>query len=307
VDLETKALIAKYYLKGISVRRIAELINYDYGKETIRKELNRAGANMRGRSTSYKNRSEFCLQEAAQFSELLGYLYGDDHITKNKNTSHGGYDCILTFALNEEDLIRRAEFITSNLFGFKPRRIIKAGYCSLKFRRSFAKYLHHIGYPAGKKSVMNPRLPLHLFDSPTLKRGFLRGFLNAEAGINQTIAVHQSVRIRLPGCAIEKLCTIGTKTVIRGHPCCFVRWSNAKNVVGSLQVKSNILLGVQQLLLDLGIKSVIYPIRIYLGNNGITSVHFELHILPKFIKQVKMLNLISCEKKLKKISLLLRQ
>lgn len=306
MDSDIKKQIVEHYERGLSIRRITELIGNQCGRETIRKELKNANVSMRGKSTAYKASALFNSKEAADFSELLGYFYGDGHVSKNRNTSHGLYDCCLSFTLNETDIVNRVDLITENLFGFRPRSIKKRGYWSLRFRRSFAKYLASFGYPVGKKSTRNPRLPLAFLNNAELKIHFLRGFFNAEASINNTVFVHQSVQVLLPEDSVRELRRVGAHKFLGKNCCCFVPWSRARAVIKQ-NVKSRILEGVQQLLADLGIPSKLYPIRVYVGNEGIVGIHFELRISTKSIKRVSMLNLITSNKKSRIIDSLARR
>jgi len=305
MDDKTKAFVIHAYKDGASARQIAAQMKGIYGRETIRKELRKAGVGMRGRSAQYKHPDALTYSESQDFAEFLGCLYGDGHVSKNTNPSSGLYDCKLVFSANEEDLVTRACAISQNLFGFKPRVIVKPGYNILKFRRSFAKHVASIGYPVGKKSVLNPHLPN--LSNRAMKIAFLRGFLNAEASINQTISVQQSVRQEPPQEIIARLKQRGKLTFLRTQPCYFISWKKSKGLLERHMRSSNILAGVQSLLTELEIPSTIYPVRVYIGKNDIVSIHYELQISPKAIKRAHALGLISCVKKVAKLHTLLRQ
>lgn len=298
--------IIQLYEQGISIRKIPVYIENKYRREKIRQELKSAGVRIRGKITVYPSLSEFNDHELVLLAELLGCFYGDGHVHKNKDPSHGIYDAFLTFASNEKDLIKRAISLTENLFKFTPKVMKKTGYSKLKFRRTFAKYLFNLGYPIGKKSVVNPKLPMQLLNTKTKKAAFIRGFFNAEASINETVFVQQSVRIILPQHIVQELKSVGKKTHIKKIECYFVRWSKASSILNS-KYQSNVLIDLRSLLRCFKIKSVIYPVRIYIGREDKTSIHFELRIPRKFIKMLVWHNLITCKKKLYKIESLTQE
>ncbi len=302
MDNKTRDQVIKLYNEGLSIKKIVTEIKGRFGREVIRQNLKKAGVNMRGRGTKYKPADTYDSSDSEDFAELLGLFYGDGHLSRNKNPAHGLYDCTLTFAQNESDLVNRATLLTEKVFGFKPSNIRKEGYFSLKFRRSFARYLHEFGYPVGKKSVINPCLPLKFLKNNAMRSSFIRGFLNAEASINDAVSIQQSVRIELPKESIEKLKSVGKECLIKNMKCHFINWHTANSIVQK-PVKSNALIDLQALLEYFGIKSRIYPVRVYVGSKDKTSIHFELCIPRKFIKRLIDQNLISCEKKLNKLKM----
>ncbi len=306
MDEKTKILIVKLYNGGFAIRKIKEEINSKYGYETIRKELKKAGVVLRGRGMVYKSHKEFTPEESLLFAELLGYLYGDGHLHKLKKSDHGIYDCAITFSSNEQDLIERVVFITESLFQYKPRIVRRGNFCTIKLRRSWGKYLAGLGYPIGKKSAINPNLPLCILKTNAMKRGFICGFFNAEASINKSVSVQQSVRIDLPEKTIQDLKKGGRAYCMNNKfVCYFISWSKAKNIV---PVKdSNMLLDLKTMLSDLGIKTNIYPVRLYIGSKDQASIHFELRIFLRFIRRFKRLQLLSQKEKVNKLDVILQR
>lgn len=307
MDVLTRTTVIGAYKSGHSARKIAELLGYAYARETVRKELRKAGVAMRGRNAQYARIEEMSPADAERCAELLGYLYGDGCVSKNKNSSYGLYDCKLVFAADELDLVSRVSAITRKLFGFSPKIKARDGYFVLKFLRSFAKHIAAMGYPVGKKSVLNPYLPFALLQTDSAKRGFLRGFFNAEASVGKTLSVQQSVRQQVPARVVRGLKAGAKVSVIGKNACWFIRWRSCKDLLGKYQSQSNVLTGVQTLLQEVGISSVIYPVRVYVGKNDIVSIHYELCVPPKAIKRALSLSLISCAKKVTRLRALLRQ
>jgi hypothetical protein len=305
MDKETINQIIRLYKKGFSIRKIEKIISGKYHKESIRENLKRSGMILRGIGIIYKNYGQFSSEENDLFAELLGYLYGDGSLHKYKNTSHGIYDCHLAFSLNEADLVKRIVKITNNLFKFIPKVIRKKSIYLIKFRRSFAKYLANIGYPIGKKSILNPNFPLEILKYDSMKRHFICGFLNAEATVNETITVQQSVRINLPLGIINFLKKKNKPYKMNDLECYFIKFSKIKSLNLNIQ-ESKMLLDLKKLLNEFGIQSAIYPIRLYIGRKNKTSIHFELHISPKFIRKIKDFNMLSCTKKVEKLNKLLQ-
>jgi len=306
MDEKTINLIISLYKKGFSIRDIEQKINGDYHRESIRENLKKRGLILRGTGMRYKDYKQFSSEEEALFAELLGYFYGDGSLHKFKNTSRGLYDCHLFFSLNEKDIVKRVTYITKSLFGFEPRIQGKKGVYALKLKRSFAKYLASIGYPAGKKSILNPNFPLKLLKNNLMKRHFICGFLNAEATVNKTIAVQQSVRIDLPLKIIELLKKENKSYKMKNLECFFIKFSKVKPLINSNIKESNMLLDLKKLLNDFEIQSTIYPVRLYLGCNNKASIHFELQIKPQFIKKIKDFNMLSCNKKADRLNKLLQ-
>ena len=66
------------------------------------------------------------------------------------------------------------------------------------------------------------------------------------------------------------------------------------------------LIDLKMLLNTFKIQSTIYPIRLYIGKDDKTSIHFELQISPKFINNIKELEMLSCKKKLDKLNKILQ-
>ncbi|MFH1210525.1 MAG: hypothetical protein V1645_01285, partial [archaeon] len=109
---ETKKRVVQLYNEEYSIRAISELINKNYGRECIRKELKKVGVILRGRGMVYKNYKDLVSNELQQFAELLGYLYGDGSLSNDKNARQETYRACLTFSLNERDLVLRIVEIT---------------------------------------------------------------------------------------------------------------------------------------------------------------------------------------------------
>jgi len=308
MDNSTKEEVISLYKKGHSIRQISKLIDFKYKREAIRECLKMSKIMMRGKGIIYKNYKDLTLKEGALFSELLGYFYGDGSLHKYKDPSHGIYDCNLTFSLNENDLVERVVYITKRLFEFIPKVIKKKNsFYVIKFRRSFAKYLKETGYPSGKKSEINPHLPMEILKNDLMKKHFVCGFLNAECTVNKTVSVQQSVRIKLPKELINAL-KQGRKAYQMGKTeCYFVKWSEAKSLLDSGIPKSNALTDLNELLSYFKINSKIYPVRVYIGKKDKIGVHYELQILHESIKKIKDFNMLSCTKKVEKLNNLLRE
>ena len=138
-----------------------------------------------------------------------------------------------------------------------------------------------------------------------MKQQFICGFFNAEAAINKTISVQQSVRIELPKEERNQIIKQSKAYQMKDRMCYFIKWSKARDIIRFSQRKeSNILKGIKELLESLEINSKIYPIRVYLGVN--CGMHYELVIPPRYLKQAKDLKLISCKKKVYKLDSLCR-
>lgn len=304
--------IVKLYKEGFTIRQIVRLISRKYGREIVRKELKKCGVILRGRGAVYKNYRDFTPKGANLFTEFLGYLYGDGSLHKYKNTRHGKFDCRLYFALDEADLVEKVSALIRYLFQFTPKVMKGKSNYDIKFKKSFAKYLYLIGYPAGKKSIINPSLPTSILTSLEFKKSFIRGFLNAEASINntlRTIVVQQSVRMAVPKEIVKKLCQNSRSYSGIHSSYSFVNWVRAKEILNTNNINlknSNILLGIKHLLSDLKIHAKIYPVRLYIGKDGNISVHYELHIAPQHLAKVTALNIITCKKKQQKLNMLLR-
>lgn len=303
MDSLIKEEISTLYKEGLSIRKIERAINYRYRRESIRMELKKAGVPMRGRFITYKNLDFFNSDERLLFAEFLGYLYGDGSLHKNKNPSHGLYDCVITFSLDEGDLVNRVIFIVKKLFSFNPKVIRNRddNTYSIKFRRSFAKYISLLGYPAGKKSINNPLILNSIFHNSEMEKSFIKGFLNAEATINRALSVQQSVGMTLSRRKIDKLKSLARNGMSKGNLYSFVRWKKAKKVISTHYKDSNILLGLKNMLSKVGINVKIYPVRVYIGKNDKISIHLELKVRKEDLNKIRDFNLLSCKDKLKKL------
>jgi len=294
--------IIHYYNLGYSLRKIQQFVPYK--RETIRQKLKKEKINLRGRGIIYKDPSLFSSNEKKLLAELLGYLYGDGSLHKYKDTCHGCYECILTFCWNESDLVKTVQSITNILFKSPIHIKQKKGIFIIKFQRSLAKYFHSIGYPAGKKSMVNPFLPT--LENKNLKISFLRGFFNAEATVNKAFSVQQSVRLDSTSHIRQLLKKYGKPYNINERRYYILKGRTALNFIKKEELPpSNVLKGIQSLLCDLKIPSTIYIIRLYMGKH--ISVHYELRISPSYRDMIKKLHLISCEKKLSKLNTLLQE
>ncbi len=305
MDKVNKENIIKLYGQGYSIRKVSELIGFAYQRESIRKILKQENVPLRGRGAVYKHYSKFTKEESALFAEFLGYFYGDGCLYKYKCTSYGGYGCTLAFSLKEGDLVKRVVYITQKLFQFTPRVSKTKSNHMILFRKTLGRYLYDVGYPAGKKSLINPKIPANMLKNKIMKKHFICGFLNAEATVNQTIAAQQSVRVNLPKPIIEELKQENGRAYLRNSkcPCYFIKWSKIKNKINVKE--SNILCDLKELLSDLGISSAVYPIRLYIGKNDKTSVHYELYINRRSLKLAKETGIISQESKLNKLNQIL--
>ncbi|MBR9700324.1 hypothetical protein GOV11_00475 [Candidatus Woesearchaeota archaeon] len=304
MDGWTKNIVVRLYREGNSIRKTSKLINEKYGRETVRKILHEAGVRLRGSIKAYVPLDELTTTEKEDFAEILGYFYGDGSLSKSKNSNQGDFTCGLTLAENEKDLVTRVCSITQKIFRFTPKVKKFKGYYFMKFRRSFGNYLDVFGYPVGKKSMLNPHFPTDFLDTDGKKISFVRGFMNAEASVYKSISVHQSVRIYVSDSKIRILTPLGSKICMKGQICYLISWKKAKEVIGEMPKKSNMLEDLKIILDELGMKSKIYPLRIYVGHAGVTSIHFELRILKKYIKRALDLRIVSSKKKLKKLQML---
>jgi hypothetical protein len=307
MDSALRTHIAQFYDEGFTMRQISDLLGGQYHREAIRNALHKEGAALRGIGVKYKLSSSMNDEEKALFAEFLGYMYGDGYISKHKTPTGVIIECRITLALNEEDVVQRVEMITQKLFSYKVAVKYSEHCATLDFRRSVGRYLFRFGYPCGKKSSLNPPLPLEFLCSKEMKAAFLRGFFNAECSVNKTVFVHQSVRTFLSETQVKQLKECGTHRSMKGRECCFIAWSKAKAIVGDPPVACNILLGVQKILYDLEIPTRLYPIRVYMGHKGVSSIHYELWIRREHIKRVLELRLVSCTKKVAKLHSILRE
>jgi hypothetical protein len=297
--------VLKLYNQGRTIRQIVELIDFEYGRESIRRELKRLNAQMRGRATTYQSVKDFPEQKICLFAELLGYIYGDGHLHKRKDS--GVYECKLAFALNEKDLVERVIQITEKLFSFRPKVIKTEFNYIIRFRKSFAKYLSKLNYPVGKKSLINPKIPFEIFKDKNAIRYFIRGFLNAEASINRTVSVQQSVQVVMPDKIINSIKNIKSAYKMRKFFCYFISWGIAREYLcPSYTNCSNMLMDLKTALSKFDISSNVYPVRVYIGKNDSVSIHHELRIVSKDFKKVEKLKIVTCKKKLEKLHALMR-
>lgn len=306
MDAQTKREIAELYKKEFSIYQIEKLIEHRYRREAIRMALKRQGISLRGRNARYCAPEQFDGGDAADFAELLGYFYGDGSLCRDGGKD--SYQCCIFFSLNEADLVDRVIDITKRLFEFTPKHYKGRHVYTLKFKRSFAKYLYDIGYPLGKKSVLNPALPGNILQTDPMKKSFVRGFFNAEATINKTLCVQQSIRINMPEKVITKLKEENPSYMLNKQECYFIRWGKVKGLLTEeIKARANILLGIIAVLESWNVRSFIYPVRLYIGKNNKTSMHCELQVSPKDLEKIKRLNLLSCEKKVDKLNKVLRR
>lgn len=296
MDVALKKRILDLYSSGYSIREIVRLIGCVYERSSVQQVLKHAGVPLRGRSQSYIDPYEFQGVDAEDFAEFLGSMYGDGYICKVHGYAHDRFESSLAFSLDEEDLVRRIVFIVKKLFGFEPH-VVKKGLYIIRLRVSLAKHLYIFGYPVGKKSDLNPVLPLSYLRSRNMKIAFIRGFFNAEATVNKAIAVHQSVRFHPKKPVLDKLICTGRRYVMKKKTYYICTWNDAKQIIGSQAMQSHILEGVLSLLVAIGISASIYPIRLHIGETGYVSVHFELRIKTKCLKKALDFKLVSCHKK----------
>ena len=306
MDSGTINEIIDLYSKEFSLRQIEETIHHKYGREAIRRALKKSGVMLRGIGMRYKDFKEFNEKERVIFAELLGYFYGDGSLCKESKSNF--YQCCLFFSLNEKDLVERVVNITRILFYFTPKVYKTKSLYIIRFKRNFAKYLYKIGYPLGKKSVLNPNIPLKILKTNLMKSGFICGFFNAEATINRTLSVQQSVRSNLPKKTIKKIKRSNEVYMLHKQSCYLIRWGKVKDLLKEEIIeKSNILLGIKYLLENFKIRSTIYTVRLYIGKEDKTSIHYELQINPKDLIKIKKLNMLSCIKKTDRLNILLTQ
>ena len=304
MEVLVRSQVVELYLAGHSVREIADLLGGAYGREAIRLELKNASVPLRGRGVKYKTPEEFSEGESVLFAELLGYLYGDGHLSKVGGSKHGRYESVIALSLDEGDVVRHVMLIVGSLFGFEPR-VVRKNYYRITLRRSLARYLHRFGFPVGKKSVLNPCLPLTYLVGDDMKKAFLRGFFNAEASVHKSVSVHQSVRVSLDDESKAQVMRRGMRYLMRGSRYHICSWRQA-GLSESDVCSSNILLGVQTLLKRIGIPSMIYPVRFHVSGQERVSLHYELRIGTQSLKKVADFRLVSSRKKTRKLHSLMR-
>lgn len=292
MNLSDQDMVALYN-DGLNIQQIAKIAGR--GRETVRVILKRHGTKMRFRGVKYDPISVYSHERKQQLAELFGYLMGDGSISKRKN---GSYDCILALALKEKNFVNSVINITKQLFGYVPkiRAELDYGCYKIVFRRSIARYLcEQCGYPAGKKSVVNPRIPSWIMQSTyKIKAAFIRGFLNAEASVDDCVKVAQSVRISLPEDLRDQLRRIASINNEASYRYYSSRWEKAKPFVVKYTKPSNVLLDLQKLLSEFQIGAKIYLNRVWMSSksDGV-SIHYELYIQKKMLNRLKQFNMLT--------------
>lgn len=285
--------IISLYNSGLNIRQIAEIVGR--GRETVRVMLKRHNIRMRFRGIKYDPLPSYHHEKKVLLAELFGYLMGDGSVSKRKDRR---FDCIISFSLEEKNFVDVVKNIVNQLFGYVPKSMVDRTWYRVTLRRSIARYLHEeCGYPLGKKSVVNPNIPQWILEADQLvKTAFIRGFLNAEASINDCVKVSQSVRIFLPRDVqyqLEQMANIRDAS-FKYHS---LRWRKAKSIVKEYVRPSNILLDLQKLLLELQINSKIYSNRIWMSSrSGSVSIHYELYMQRKMLERLRELTKVLEEK-----------
>lgn len=286
--------IISLYNGGLNIQKIAKIARL--GKETVRVVLKRHGVKMRFRGIKYDPLPSYPHERKLLLAELFGYLMGDGSISKRKDRR---YDCVISFALEENNFVDAVKNIVNQLFGHVPKITFDRTCYRIILRRSIARYLHEqCGYPLGKKSIVNPNIPSWIMQADQqVKTAFIRGFLNAEASVNDCVKVPQSVRIFLPRDVQYHL-----RQVANVHDASFkyrsLCWGKAKPIVEKYVRPSNILLDLQRLLSELQISSKIYFNRVWMSSkSGSVSIHFELYIQRKMLERLRELNIQYWKKK----------
>lgn len=271
------------YNDGLSIQQIAKIAGR--GRETVRTILKRHGVRMRFRGVKYDPLSTYPHEKKLLLAELLGYLMGDGSISKRKD---GGYDCVLSFGLDEKNLVDRAVNIVKQLFGYNPKVVNNSNWYAIVLRRSIGRYLHEeCGYPVGKKSIINPHIPAWITqESPSVKAAFIRSFLSAEASVDKTyVKVQQSVRIFLPENVRNRL-RQGSK--VYDNSSFRYNWlcgEEARSLIGAHMRHSNLLVDLQKLLSEFLIDSKICFNRVWASSkSGAVSLHYELYAPKKMFK-----------------------
>ena len=216
------------YNDGLNIRQIAKIARR--GRETVRVILKRHGTKMRFRGIKYDSLLIYSHERKLLLAELFGYLMGDGSISK---TTDGRYDCVLSFALKEKNFVDAVRNIVKQLFGYVPKVVIDHSWYRIVLRRSVARYLYEqCGYPIGKKSIVNPHIPNWILQaSSPVKTAFIRGFLNAEASIDDCVKVPQSVRIFLPEDVQNRLRQRSNTHDVASFKYNLLRWKEAKSIV----------------------------------------------------------------------------
>ena len=302
MDAADRDMLVDLYEMGMPIREIVDVMGGACGRDKATEALKEAGVRMRGSGTRYADPSSFCGEDAELFAELLGYLYGDGHISKVMDSKNGRYESLIAFSLDEDDLVERVRFIVYRLFGFHPRVITMPDHYRVRLRRGLARRLYEFGFPVGKKSLLNPSILLKFLSGGLMGAAFLRGFFNAEASVNKTVSVHQSVRFFPDDRVRHKVIALGKPYAMKNTSYRTCAWTEVKHLLEDELVSSNILLGVKELLSRLGVSSRIYPVRVHISGQKRFSVHYELRILTKCLKRVADSGLLSSRKKTRKLS-----
>jgi len=223
---------------------------------------------------------------------------GDGSISKRKDAR---YDCVLSFALREKNFVDAVRDIVKQLFGYDPKVVVNHSWYTIVMRRSIARYLHEqCGYPTGKKSVGNPNIPDWIMRADSfVKIAFVRGFLNAEASIDDCVKIPQSVRIFPPEHVQDKLKRASNFHDAASFKYYSLRGNKAKYILGKRYLRqSNILLDLQKLLYEFQISSKINLNRVWMSpRSNCVSLHYELYIPKRMIKHLKRFNMLTKENK----------
>lgn len=278
--------IVNLYESGLNIRQIAQITQR--GREKIRLILKQRNVRMRFRGVKYKPLLEFSLKEKAALAKLFGYLLGDGSVSKNKD---GRYECSLSFALNENEYVGDVKNITELIFYCTPKiKTIERSYFRILFRRSIARYLHKkCGYPIGKKSVVNPHIPLWIMKGESdVKVSFIQGFLNAEASIHGgNIKIRQAVRFFPPAKLVVHLKRVAKIRATKGYRYYSLDWRDSKSLCERYIRPSNILTDLRELLNEFQILGKIYPYWVWISStNDSISVHYELYLNKRISRRL---------------------
>jgi hypothetical protein len=248
---------------------------------------------MRFRGVKYRRLAEYSIEEKTALAKLLGYLFGDGSISRNKD---GRYECSLSFALDEKEFVEDIKKITELLFHFAPKIKIENKNCfRILLRRSVARYLHReCRYPIGKKSVVNPRAPAWIMESESeVKASFVKWFLNAEASItDESIKIRQATRIFPPRDVINRLRQAARIRVASRYSYYSLSWRIGKSLCKPYIRPSNILIDFQELLRRFQVMGKIYSYWIWISQTSDdVSIHYELNLSKR--QAERLINLIS--------------
>lgn len=290
MSLSDKEMIALYN-GGLNIRQIAKIARL--GRETVRVILKRHGTRMRFRGIKYDPLSIYSHERKLLLAELFGYLIGDGFISE---TTDGRYDCVLSFALKEKNFVDEVRNIVKQLFGYVPKVVVDHSWYRIVLRRSIARYLYkQCGYPIGKKSIVNPYIPDWIMQArPSVKTAFIRGFLNAEASVDNCVKVPQSVRIFLPRDVQNRLRQRSNIHGVASFKYYSLRWKEAKSIVKEEYVRpSHILLDLQKMLSEFQIDSKICFNRVWMSSRSNSiSIHYELYVSKKMLERLKQFNML---------------